>query len=619
MKRTVLLAAVMWGALTASVALADPLPRAEDWQRLVGVLQYLEGDYPAALSSQDAFELAEQRAFIAEALNTARALGPDAQPFVNRLLAVQQRIEAGRDADGVSKDTGALATEIAVHARLERRPSRSPDLASGQRLWAVNCAVCHGAQGNGQTSFTETLKPPPTDFTDAQVLSGLSPFRAYNALSSGIPGTAMPAFPTLSEQERWDLAFYLFGFSRLPCAAPPPAVPLETLATRSDDELTEAYGAAATNCLRLAPPVETTESVLAAAIARVEKARELARTSGPAAARAALVDAYLQEFEPLEPLLKSRAPDVVAAVERDFLAARAATGDPRQLDAAVTSLVGHLHRLEGKEAPQADFWSVFLSALLILIREGFEAAVVVGALLAMLKKVGATAQARTVHFGWVSALIAGAAGFALGHRALSGANRESLETMVGFFAVAMLVYAALWLNARSHISQYMGELREKMKGALGTGSTWGLFAIAFTAVARETFETALFLQGLATDSMSGAIYGAVSGLVLLAVLLAFIRRVGFVLPMKTLFNASTVLLVLTAAMILGKSMHGLLELGYLESAPVPFFSIPALGIFADLWSLIPQAVLVLVLVPSAWWSWRRTRQSKFTRPATSET
>src|SRR6185295_7668614 len=172
----------------------------------------------------------------------------------------------------------------------------------------------------------------------------------------------------------------------------------------------------------------------------------------------------------------------------------------------------------------SGFWSVFVGALLILLREGFEALVVVGALLAVLKKMGATSHARTVHLGWISALVGGALAFALGHQALAAADREWVETVVGFVAVAMLLYAALWLNARSNMSRFMGELREKMSGALGRGSGVGLFAIAFTAVGRECFETALFIEGLASDSATGAAWGALAGLLVVGALVAFVAR-----------------------------------------------------------------------------------------------
>ncbi len=75
-----------------------------------------------------------------------------------------------------------------------------------------------------------------------------------------------------------------------------------------------------------------------------------------------------------------------------------------------------------------------------------------------------------------------------------------------------------------------------------------------------------------------------------------VRRIGFILPMKTLFNASTVLLVGTAVMLLGKGMHGLEELGVLSQRPLPFFSLEALGVFPDRWTLLPQLVLLLAVL-----------------------
>ena len=69
-------------------------------------------------------------------------------------------------------------------------------------------------------------------------------------------------------------------------------------------------------------------------------------------------------------------------------------------------------------------------------------------------------------------------------------RRELLEGFAGLFAVGMLLYAALWLNARANMSKFMGELREKMKGALGRGSVAGLFAISFTSALRESQDIA---------------------------------------------------------------------------------------------------------------------------------
>jgi high-affinity iron transporter len=232
--------------------------------------------------------------------------------------------------------------------------------------------------------------------------------------------------------------------------------------------------------------------------------------------------------------------------------------------------------------------------LLILLREGFEATVIVAALLAMLRKMNATTSARVVHAGWTSALVVGAVLFIFGRHLLGGANREMLEGFAGLVAVGMLLYAALWLNARANMSKFMGELREKMQGALGRGSMAGLFGIAFTSALRESVETAIFLQGLTLDSPSGVMWGCAAGAVALTALVLFVNRVGYKLPMKTLFKASTVLLVVTAIILLGKALHALQEVALVPLKPIPFVTIEPLGIFPDAMSLIPQAVLTAI-------------------------
>ena len=247
--------------------------------------------------------------------------------------------------------------------------------------------------------------------------------------------------------------------------------------------------------------------------------------------------------------------------------------------------------------------SVFLQAILIILREGFEASVVIAALLAVLKKMKQEKHARIVHLGWVSALVIGAVVYFFARKLIAGANREWMEGVVALAAVAMLLYAVLWLNARSNTRKWMNQLRTEMKGALGRGSAVGLFAIAFFAVGRESLETALFLQGLSIDSPAGALWGAAVGSVALVGLVLFVNRVGYILPMKTLFTASTVILFATAVILLGKGLHALQEVGAVPIQPVPMFQLGVLGVFPDLITLLPQ--LLLALSPLAYIAIRR--------------
>ncbi|MBL8941198.1 MAG: cytochrome c/FTR1 family iron permease [Archangium sp.] len=593
-------------ALVMTVLAVSAGARAEsaEWHRVVALLQYLEGDYAAAVAEQNADELAEQRGLADEAVTALTELGPAGAPFLERAKQLQADIGAGRAAEGVIAGCHALVHDIVSSQGLSRAPRVTPDLAAGQALFTAQCSSCHGLEGKGDGPAAKGLTPAPANFHDAARMQTLTPYKVFNTTTFGIKGTPMPGFPALSEVERWSVAFFVFTLRQPACHAQPGLEPeLEVLATSTDVQLAQRLGADGVSCARRVMPQTDESSALAVARAGLEQARTFARAGQWDDARKAVVDAYLLGLEPIEPTLRARDPQLVDALEQGFTRARLAAQRRDGFDAQVDSL---LAQLSPQNTPsKGDFWSVFFASLIILLREGFEATIVVGALLAVMKKMGATAQVRVVHAGWVSALVFGVVAFVFGQSVLAGANREWLETVVALFAVGLLLYAALWLNARVNISAFMGELRGKMKDALGSGSAIGLFTISFTSVGRETVETALFLQGLAGDSPEGVWWGALAGGAALVVLVVFVRTVGFKLPMKALFNASTVLLVATAVMLLGKGLHGLQELGVLPLSPLPLFTIDALGIYPDALTLVPQGVLAAA--PLLWWAFTRQR------------
>ncbi|MBZ4420996.1 FTR1 family protein [Myxococcus sp. RHSTA-1-4] len=595
MTRAALVVLCLLFALPLSARAADGTSEERTWHRLVGILQYLEADYPLAIESQSAFELAEQKSFAAEAVDATKELGSAAETFLPRVKAIQARVEKAQDAEGVSRDCGALVEDLVLAGGLARSPRRPPDLKRGEALFQTSCAACHGADGSANLPIAATMEPAPANFHNADLMGGLTPYKAFNTTSFGVPGTAMPAYPTLTEEERWSLAFFVFTLRQPACEGTPPRASLERLANATDDDLVKQYGQEHLACLRRKLPDADEERSLLAAREGVQEALRQGAAGNAAGAKAALLDAYLNGLEPVEPKLRSRDPALVAKLEEAFLGARLAAerGSPGLQDTGreLLSLLDQARRDSGNAA---GLLSTMWLTLLILIREGFEATIIVTALLAALRKMQATQHVRVVHAGWLSALVVGAIAYVLGRHLLAGAQREWMEGVAALLAVVMLLYAALWLNARSNMSHFMGELRQKMQGALGRGSMTGLFLIAFTAVLRESFETAIFLQGLALDSPAGVAWGAAAGVVALLALVLFVNRLGYRLPMKTLFNVSTVVLVVTAVMLLGKGLHALQEVGALPLVPLRFITVDLLGLYPDAVSLVPQALLAAV-------------------------
>ena len=602
-----LLAAVVGAIVLASwrsgPSTASTGTGASDPQQLVAILQYLESDYPAAIASHDAGELAEQRSLSGEALSTVTRI-PSVARFASRVAAIDARIGRGEDPAGVGADCAALVEDVIAATGITRAPSTPPDLDEGSRLYTQNCVSCHGASGHGDGVAAASLTPKPADFHADQVMSDLTPFKAFNVIRFGVKGTAMVPVADLDERKRWALAFYLFTLRQPPCDHRPARLSLDDLANRSDADLARSSGAGEVACMRREVPQLDAASLIAAARARVDDATRLAAAGDAQGADGAVLDAYLTDIEPIEPWLRARDPEIVAPLEASFTATRAALQqhDPgaREQAARLTTL---LDRAAGARGAKATALSVFWFALLVIVREGFEAAVIIAALLAVVKKRKQLARARFVHAGWMSAIAVGAVVFAVGRKFLAGAMNERLEGGLAFVAAAMLLHAALWLNARTTTRRTLGALRDRTQSALDRGAL-ALFGIAFLAMFRESFETTVFLEALSIDAPAAVVWGALVGVTLLLGLVLAVGRLGLRLPMQTLFRVSTVVLVATAVVLLGQGIHAFEEVGILPIVPMPFVRIEILGVYPDRIGVLTQ--LAVALAPLLWKLARRS-------------
>lgn len=191
-----------------------------------------------------------------------------------------------------------------------------------------------------------------------------------------------------------------------------------------------------------------------------------------------------------------------------------------------------------------------VGAFLILLREGFEAALVLGIILAVLVRLGHREHLRYVYLGALTALGAsiGFAGVADGVSGMfDGAGQEVLNGFVLAAAAAMITYVMVWLRGsrRELESQLSAEVHRR---AAGRGV--GVFLLAFLAVFREGAESVLFLWGVLAGGRgdtASLVTGAALGLAA-AVLIAWaLFQGGRRVPLRTFFNVTTVLLVVLAA------------------------------------------------------------------------
>jgi high-affinity iron transporter len=205
-----------------------------------------------------------------------------------------------------------------------------------------------------------------------------------------------------------------------------------------------------------------------------------------------------------------------------------------------------------------------LFSFLVIVREGFEIALIVAIVLGYLARTG-----NRRHFGavWAGvglaalATVAVSAVIVLGSSELPSAAREAFEGVTMLVAVGVLTWMVLWMKRQA--ASIGGELRASVDGALARGSLWALVGLAFSAVIREGIETALFLVAgvSASRTDSGALFalGGVGGFVVAGVLGYGVYRGSHLLPLRQFFSVTGVLVIVLAAGLLSNGIMALQE------------------------------------------------------------
>ncbi len=197
------------------------------------------------------------------------------------------------------------------------------------------------------------------------------------------------------------------------------------------------------------------------------------------------------------------------------------------------------------------------ASLLITLREGLEAALIVGIILAYLAKTGNRDKSRMVWLGTglavVMSIVAGA-GIFFSAGGLAGRAEAMFEGTAMLTAAGVLTYMIFWMrrqaiNIRAH-------LQSQVNMALETGSLGALAFLAFVAVGREGIETALFMfAAVRTATPMAATVGGLLGLLAAFVLGYLLYRGTYRLNLRAFFNVTSILLLLFAAGLLAHGTH----------------------------------------------------------------
>jgi high-affinity iron transporter len=271
------------------------------------------------------------------------------------------------------------------------------------------------------------------------------------------------------------------------------------------------------------------------------------------------------------------------------------------LDSLKRMLREDANNLDGKEESSTG---VFLASLVIILREGFEAILVIAAIVAYLIRSGNGRHAKVVYGGGVAALVAsGLAAYALQYVfQVSGANQEILEGAAMLLAVVVLFFVSNWMVSKAEAEAWKQYIEGKVQSAVETGSAFALCAAAFLAVFREGAETILFYQALLaeTTTYQNMIWtGFAVGCVALVAIFLLVRYGSLVIPIKPFFMGTSILMYIMSVAFAGGGVKELQEADVISVTPVGFVqSIDILGIYPTLETLIPQAVLLALAIGS---------------------
>jgi len=501
-------------------------------------------------------------------------------------------------------------------------PRKAPDLAVARGLFSQQCVSCHGMSGQGDGPLAATMDPPPTDFTERQRYRDRTVLGLYNTITQGLDGTAMQAYANLDEAQRWALAFYVGELAttqeeQLAGAALFNALvdgdsltQLDYVATHTPAEVTALHGEegmAVMAYLRAHPDkffrASSATQLLEYSRTKLGESLTAYQAGDRDAAYELAVEAYLEGFELMEGNINAVDPGLRKGVEAAMTDYRnqirkgapvAVLEDSVQgIEALLTTAVTKLDTtaLSGKTA--------FVSALVILLREGLEALLVVAALAAFLIKTERRDGLVYIYVGIAAAFVLGIATWVAANTFIdiSGAQRELTEGFAALFAAVVLFSVGFWMHSKTSAVQWQAFIETSLQRHLGTGTLWGLAGLSFIAVYREMFEVVLFYQALWMQSSPQGQQMIFSGLLVAAGLLVvlgwLILRYSTRLPLRQFFAVSGIFMFVLAFIFTGKGIAALQEAGQIPLDPINIPSVELLGIYPNIQSAGVQLLLIV--------------------------
>ena len=273
-------------------------------------------------------------------------------------------------------------------------------------------------------------------------------------------------------------------------------------------------------------------------------------------------------------------------------------GNEQKYQDQLKDLIAELSKIDTKSNYNA------IDSMLILLREGVEALVIVLSLASALRAAKQRKGLVWVYAGAIAGILASilaAVVLKYSFPALSsGTNREIIEGVVGIFAVIMMIGIGIWLHSKSSVKAWKNYMDKKLNVVLSTGSFVSMFALSFLAVFREGAETILFYAGIMPlITTSNLLIGIGLAIVALIILGFAMMKASGKLPISKVFLVLSWLIYILGFKMLGVSIHALQITDMLSNHIIDHMpTIEWLGIYPSYEVVISQIVYMIIVILS---------------------
>lgn len=329
-------------------------------------------------------------------------------------------------------------------------------------------------------------------------------------------------------------------------------------------------------------------------IALLKKALEQFQ-AGDQASGAANMKEFITIWPTIEGSVSTTNPSLYTRVESETPVIMV-KGSEKEYQEKLEKLIADLSQIDTSARYNA------FDAMLILLREGVEALLIVMALVTTLKATKMRKGLKWVYGGAITGIMASlliAFILQIAFPAVtSGSNREIIEGAVGIFAVVMMILIGIWLHSKSSVKKWNDFMDSQMKTVTKTGSFISMFALSFLAVFREGAETILFYVGILPRISRFEFILGISLALLVLLIIAFLMNKAsqFFLPHKVFFLLTWMIYALAFKM-LGVSVHALQLTNMAPNHLVPGFpTIDLLGIYPSWEGLGSQLVFLIIVL-----------------------